>query len=298
VAESSIPVDLLNPGQVFACIGFAEAADVLLGDAEGAFVWSDPTVVRFWLRARGEVPPVPCVLAFLENAEAIAVAPARSASVKRWKKDWGSTPTLCEPGGGYPFPDPSSPATLVCLLKNGKHSLAIDHWGDQTVRDNVKFWAGAGGYPGAALARDALRLLSGRVQSVADDPFALSGPQSSSFRLDWRRDYIPIDLGFSLNKHDRIVSTGYPIVELLAAIGLSNARPLRPERRNKLEYRYGVIGRARDSDVRWFPLSILRAALGAPILPFPTRSFRMLLGWSGQEGQARSITVVTEETTE
>lgn len=296
MAEDSIPVDLLNPGQVFACIGFAEAADVLLGDAEGAFDWSDPTGVRFWLRARGEGSPVARALAFLESAEAIAVAPARSASVKGWKKDWGPTPTFRE-GGGYPFPDPTSPATLVCMLTDGEYSIAIDHWGDKAGRDNVKFWAGAGGYPGAALARDALQLVSGRVEAAAGDPFALSAPQSSSFRLDWRRDYIPIDLGFSLNKHDRIVSTGFPIVEILAAVGLSNARPLRPERRNKLEYRYGVIGRGRDSAARWFPLSILRAALGAPTLPFPTRSFRMLLDWSGQEGQARSITVVTEEAT-
>ncbi len=34
MAESSIPVDLFNPGQVFACLGFLEAADVLCGDAD------------------------------------------------------------------------------------------------------------------------------------------------------------------------------------------------------------------------------------------------------------------------
>ena len=37
MAESSIPVDLFNPGQVFACLGFLEAADVLCGHAEGRF---------------------------------------------------------------------------------------------------------------------------------------------------------------------------------------------------------------------------------------------------------------------
>jgi CRISPR-associated protein Csb3 len=35
MAQSSIPVDIFNPGQVFACLGFLEAAEVLLGDAEG-----------------------------------------------------------------------------------------------------------------------------------------------------------------------------------------------------------------------------------------------------------------------
>jgi CRISPR-associated protein Csx14 len=36
MSEAVIPVDLFNPGQVFASLGFLEAADVLLGDAEGA----------------------------------------------------------------------------------------------------------------------------------------------------------------------------------------------------------------------------------------------------------------------
>ena len=41
MGAASIPVDLFNPGQVFACLGFLEAADVLLGDAEGGFDWTD-----------------------------------------------------------------------------------------------------------------------------------------------------------------------------------------------------------------------------------------------------------------
>ena len=39
MAESTIPVDLRNPGQVFACLGLLEAADVLLGHAVGVFAW-------------------------------------------------------------------------------------------------------------------------------------------------------------------------------------------------------------------------------------------------------------------
>src|SRR5438045_1180608 len=49
VAEASIPVDLFNPGQVFACIGLAEAADVILGDAEGCFDWASHDSPRFHL---------------------------------------------------------------------------------------------------------------------------------------------------------------------------------------------------------------------------------------------------------
>jgi CRISPR-associated protein Csb3 len=41
MTTASIPVDLINPGQVFACLGFLEIADELLGNAEGGFNWSD-----------------------------------------------------------------------------------------------------------------------------------------------------------------------------------------------------------------------------------------------------------------
>jgi CRISPR-associated protein Csx14 len=174
VAEASIPVDLLNPGQVFACIGFAEISDELLGDAEGVFDWSDASDVRFRLRASGEGSPIVRALEFLEKASAVAVAPAGSASAGSWIDSWGPKPMSLDRGQGYSFPDPRSPATLVCVLSDGEYAITVDHWGDATNRDNMKFWAGARGYPGAALARDALELISNRavlaVISHEDDP--------------------------------------------------------------------------------------------------------------------------------
>jgi CRISPR-associated protein Csx14 len=231
-------------------------------------------------------------LRFLDRAEAVAFAPRDNAA--EWIKSWGRTPRPFDPLDAYPFEAPSSPATFVCHLVDGDQSLSLEHWGD-TTRDNVKFWAGSGGYPGAGLARDALALVRGCAVASATDPFAFAAEMSSSFRLDWRRDYIPIDAGFSLNKHTSMTPVGYPIVELLGALGLSHARPHRPDRRNKLDYVYGVVGRSRASDL-FLPPSILRAALGGISLPFATRRFRMLLDWPGQENQARAITTVTEET--
>lgn len=83
---------------------------------------------------------------------------------------------------------------------------------------------------------------------------------------------------------------GFPIVELLAAIGLTNARPKRIE---KLKYRYGVLGLAGDSDL--IDPIFLRAALGCANFGFPSRTFAMHLSWPGQENQARCITDVIEE---
>lgn len=300
--EASIPVDLLNPGQVFACLGLLEAADVLCGNAEGVFDWSNASDVRFRLRANGFESPVERVLRFLDRAEARAEVVEGSPNIEAWKDAWGPSPTIVPRAAGYPFPDPSSPATLVCALVSGPNRLILDHWGDKTGRDNVKFWAGAGGYPGVTLASDALALVRGRAASAAADPFALSAPQSSSFRLDWRRDYVPIDAGFSLNAHSNMETRGFPLVELLAALGLSHARPRRPSWKDKLVYQYAVIGRSATAHNAWLGPSLLRAALGGPNgpglwLPWPMRRFRMRLDWPGQENQARSITTVTEEST-
>ena len=170
----------------------------------------------------------------------------------------------------------------------------LDYWGDATRRDNVKFWAGAAGYPGAAIVRDAMKITRGKMRQYANNPFALSGAQSNSFRFDWRRDYIPAQDGFSPNRHQSIQMVGFPLVEILAAIGMTHARP---GRKTKLEYRYGVLGR--DNGPLLEPM-FHRIALGANTSPVPGRSFRrfvMHLDWPGQEDQARCITQVSEEET-
>lgn len=288
MAEADIPVDLANPGQVFACLGFLEAADILLGDAEGSFDWRDDGNVRFRLRTRDDKNPFEVVLAFLAEAKVKAYAPAGSqVKCEKW-----NVPTLfLNVDDPFPFPEPSSPATLPVLL-TGKNQrmIRIEHWGDATKRDAVKFWAGAGGYPGAALARDALDFVRDCLSDTSCDPFSLSAPQSSSFRFDWRRDYIPLDVGFSPNAHENLTMVGFPLVEILATIGLTNARP---ERLDKLNYRYGVLGSSPTENV-YYPV-FLRAALGVTKLPFLQRTFRMRLGWPGKENQARCIIDVYEE---
>jgi CRISPR-associated protein Csb3 len=297
VADASIPVDLFNPGQVFACLGLVEALLQLGRPAEGAFDWSDAAQTRFLVRTPGDTSPVALVVEFLAQAEVFAEAPSGMTWDAEWKTTWGPPPRLMPRNQGYPFALPTSPATLACALQRGPDRVQIDYWGDATQRDNVKLWGGAGGYPGAALARDALALARPGLVAATADPFAVSAPQSSSFRLDWRRDYIPIDAGFSLNDHgDGMSTVGFPLVELLGAVGLSHARPGRTSRRDKLDYVYAVVGRDTSTPDIWLPAAHLRAALGSATLPFPTRRFRMRLGWPGQENQARSITTVDEET--
>jgi CRISPR-associated protein Csx14 len=290
MAEASIPVDLLNPGQVFACLGLLELADQFLGEAQAMFDCGDESDIRFRLSAQGNESPIALAITFLRQASVASHSPSKAhLSTDSWNVE---TVALHLATDGFPFPEPDSPATLPASLIHGDRRFDLIHWGDDipsSGRDNVKFWAGAGGYPGAALAQDALALIRAMPEDVTTDPLNAPARQSSSFRFDWRRDYVPLDVGFSLNAHsgDRFVTVGYPIVEMLAAIGLTHARPKRLE---KLCYRYGVI--ASSDGEQWLDPVFHRAALGTADLPFPQRTFRMNLGWPGKENQARCITTV------
>lgn len=146
---------------------------------------------------------------------------------------------------------------------------------------------------GAAKAKSAIALLSVldelNLARVALDPFSFSAPMTSSFRFDWRRDYVPLDAGFSPNQHkSRLSMVGFPLVELLAAVGLQNARPARIDSRSKLAYRYFVSNTC-------LPPCLARAMLGTAVSGFPARAFRMDLGWPGKENQARCIINAEEE---
>ena len=302
MAEASIPVDLRNPGQVFACLGLMEAAEALFPgrEVEGQYAWgAERDEARFTLAVDGAgTDPVREVVGFLTRAKVVALnAPSPRGGVEHATAKWDvpTEPFDADDASAFPFEPPDSPAPLPVRLVQGDHSVLISHWGDEAVlagRDNVKFWAGSGGYPGAGLARDALGLVAGlganALAEAAADPFDVSAPQSSSFSFDWRRSYVPLDAGFSPNAHGNVSMVGYPLVELLAAIGLQNARPERPERGNKLAYRYAV------SDAR-LPLSFARAVLGGADMGFRVRRFRMQLNWPGQEGQARCIIDSREE---
>jgi CRISPR-associated protein Csx14 len=73
-ATAAIPVDLKSPGQVLACMGFLEAAEVLLGGVEAHFDWSEAQAM-FVLRADGDDNPFVIVLEFLSNAKISKLTP-------------------------------------------------------------------------------------------------------------------------------------------------------------------------------------------------------------------------------
>lgn len=165
MAEASIPVDLFNPGQVFACLGFLEAADVLLGDAEGGFDWSDETDVKFILRAAGERNPFEVVLEFLAEAEPKRWGPIGYADPPPKKKKSAEEEETEDSGDGAEAFDPEemSAGTSAHLLDlaqtfyakvgdrmalpirlggGNRPTVEIGHWADGSNRESFKLYAG------------------------------------------------------------------------------------------------------------------------------------------------------------
>lgn len=288
---TSIPVDLFNPGQVFACLGFLEAAEVLLGQAEGGFDWGDGTV-KFVLKANADSNPFTDVLAFLAEAQIEALVPLASG-----RTDNGNAPTFVDSNGTFPVPPKVKEgnkriwikeSALPIRLIRGEDLLSVSHWADtENGREPIKTWGGAAGKSGASRMRDLLNAARSAIQAniafAASDPFAIAAPVGG-FRLEMRRDYVPMDIGFSPNKHQSTMSIlGFPIVEILAVIGLENARP---SVINRLSYRYAV----------WRGLltpSLARPLLGCMRSAIDTRTFAARLGEPNEYD--RSILYAVEE---
>jgi CRISPR-associated protein Csx14 len=289
---ASIPVDLFNPGQVFACLGFLEAADVLLGDAEGGFDWGGDDDSSFTLAATGGENPFHVVLAFLAEAKIDALSPLGGGLSDQWDIE-----TYVDPDGIFPVSPKVSEnskrvwvkeSALPIRLMQACASIQISHWADtDNGREPLKTWGGAAGKSGASRMRDLLTAASAIIRDDAkgasENPFNKPSPVGG-FRLELRRDYVPMDIGFTLNAHQStIAAQGFPMVEILAVIGLENARP---EVLDRLHYRYSV----------W--RGLLQPCLARPILgdgqsPFETRTFAAVLGEPNEYD--RSILFAIEE---
>lgn len=167
MAEASIPVDLFNPGQVFACLGFLEAADILLGDAEGGFDWSEEADVCFVLQANGEENPFGHVLEFLAEAEVQRFGPTGyvdpppkrekdadidadeelGADVDRDEssqaQSTATTPSGLETSDVFPAKTGDRMALPIRIGGGNRPIVELGHWLDDTAgRNSFKLYAG------------------------------------------------------------------------------------------------------------------------------------------------------------
>ena len=288
MAEASIPVDLLNPGQVFACLGFLEAADVLLDDAEGGFDWKDDGSATFALRAKGERNPFEAVLKFLAEAEVKWMSP--SANIQ--ERDGGTTIVTPSISSASEPKASDLPALLSGFLNGKRYEVPFGYWADGSSRFRTTFKKstnGASSHIRFENARAAIRaLLAQDKTKLRDDPFGKPAMTESLFRLDPRGYVDPINSGTSPDKLrkggiEMRVAT-YPACEALAVIGLQHARPLRV---GPTQFRYCV----------WrtlIPPILARAGLGAP-LPFTeTRQFILDHDEVKKGGDRRMISIQEE----
>lgn len=300
MAHGSIPVDLFNPGQVFACMGFLEAADNLLGNALGGFQWIDNAEPRFEVCANGVQNPVGMVLDFLTKAHLQRLAPAGyadrpdSAETEKRKKNAKKRPKN-EPAEGesrdspvltvdtFPEHEPDRLA-LPLRLKQGTWQIDITHWSDGSSRNSFKLFAGQQRSNVVAKQMlDAIRDLHGiHNDKLTADPLGPTVPLGgSSFKFDARKSWTAIDAGYSPDEQTHGIEAS-PVVELLAAIGLEHARPEEFETR---KVRYGV----------WkglLPPVLARPALAGIHFGVQMRVFRFTLDLAGKN---KVVTFAQEE---
>jgi CRISPR-associated protein Csb3 len=290
MAESSIPLDMLNPGQVFACLGFLEAADVLLGDAEGGFDWSDESDVKFRLQAAGEENPFKTVLEFLSKSEIVDIEPAAWPGAHSQDSDRSEEfPTRLKSLWDNQKKTWKRTA-LPIQVRSGDTRVVLNHWADGSSRNTFKLYSGNRSALGIATAMVAgTRAKPKTRQNIGDletkgvaalwdddpvtfikDPFGVT-PMNGSFNFDPRGAWTAIDAGYSPNDQDDRVAAS-PVVELLAAWGLENARPDEFETR---KVRYAAWGIS-------LPPILARAALCGGIPALPLRRFRFELNLSGK----------------
>lgn len=309
MAEASIPVDLFNPGQVFACLGFLEAADVLLGNAEGGFEWSESPNVRFLLAADGEQNPFEVALRFLATAQISRCVPttfAVSQSSESPEEDEDFGDELTDSLGlvileCFPQPEADQMTLPVQLQGSDGHLLSLSHWADGSGRNDFKLYSG--NRSGASIARAMLsgtREKSQKNKEIGDlktngieslwttrrteliaAPFDTLTPMGGSFNFDPRGAWTGIDAGYSPNDQRHGLSAS-PVVELLAALGMEHARPNQGTKRH---VQYAVWSPS-------IPPMLARLALAGNAFGGGMRFFRFTLEMSGKN---KVVTFAEEE---
>ena len=134
MAQSSIPVDLFNPGQVFACMGFLEAAELLVGNAVGSFEWGQSGVF-FNLCANGNTSPVLVVLCFVKIADVRWLSPRDDLR----ERDGGITEIVPGIAASGDPKAPDLPGILRGEYERVSRDLPFGYWADGSGRFATTF---------------------------------------------------------------------------------------------------------------------------------------------------------------
>jgi len=209
----TIPVDLTNPGQFFACCGLLELADRLWPGAEG---WFDGRMF--------------CILTE-DHSKSLAELLDETRSLRF---EVGDEP---DAEGGADEADEKGPSIepIRLLWKNQRPAIQLDWWSDKSIKP----WAGS--------MKERVIL---RAMFDAIDPTKYKAPFSDLKRVQYQSPKLqkngklkkpakkepfyfdprrgnkshPLDCGFSPDKH-HMEAECCPALEALCFIGLQRARP-------------------------------------------------------------------------
>lgn len=314
MAEASIPVDLFNPGQVFACLGFLEAAEILLGDAEGGFDWSDEADAKFVLGAAGERSPFEVTLEFLADAEPKRWGPIgyTDPPPKKSKKVAGeendsedddqddaeteAADASIELAETFLAGKGDRMALPIRLGGGNRPTVELGHWADGSSRETFKLYAG--NRSADKIARAMVRGVRRKATPKQKASGKRGGLKTKGIAQLWEEEranlierpfHILTPMGGSFNFDPRgawtAIDAGYSpnvhkhAVEASPVVEFLAAWGLehaRPEEFGTRQVRYAV----------WetlLPPILARAALTAAILSLPMKHFRFELDLSGND---------------
>ncbi|HEY0465891.1 MAG TPA: hypothetical protein VGC79_16875 [Polyangiaceae bacterium] len=321
---ASIPVDLRNPGQVLACVGFLEAAEVLLANAEAHFDWSG-TTVQFVLATDSDGNPFEIVLDFLATAKLVELTPigyveggaadgddeddavpAGSEDEKGEGPDDTQGDASDTPGRvttpAFPSGEGDRNALPIQLVGADARRFTLSHWADGSSRYDFKLYSGN---------RSANRIATQMLQGVRAKPKkgqSVGDVKTRGVSQLWQEQRgallkAPFDvvtpMGGSFNFDPRgawtAIDAGYSPNTQKDGIAASPVVELlaaiglehaRPDEYETRKVRYSVWGQP-------LPPMLARAALAGANLKVPIQRFEFELDLSGKN---KVTTFAREET--
>ena len=272
MGEASIPVNVFNPGQVFASIGFLEAADVLCGGATGKF--DQVGTPSFKLKTNDDGNPFRAVLNFVAEADVTDIRPTNLMHITSSQND-------------NVFPSAKiDKMALPVRLQHKNHVIELSHWCDGSSREAFKLYAGnrsalqiVQALLGTGTGYKGVRALwEENADKMVRDPFDILTPMGGKFNFDPRGGWTAIDVGYSPNdvKHGVCAS---PVVEILAAIGLEHARPLIDNKQRQAIEKQRVTYAIWD---QYLSPILARPVFGGASLGIPSQRFYFYRSMSGK----------------
>jgi len=283
-----IAVQPTSFGQVLACLGFLELANCLGVGREGGFEPLAGMDCRFAILGPAGDNPFKKVLTFLNKAEL--------------EEQGADSSSHTYPGPKEEDKTKEDDKTKPIALRGEDVTFTISQQTEQNsrLREALKLYAGA---QSAKTIAEQLRdgdkkkntlgfkqLISeymGNDESedrLLKEPFEITVPCSPGFNFDPRGAWNTLDAGYSIYEQGQPVLAS-PLVEILAAIGLQNARPKIVNDRNSTYCKYWT----------WeglLPLPLARAALGGARVGVNLQSFEFTVGSKGRYKTVTEATMV------